>query len=233
MELLKGIEVVDIGLFLKEHKTLIIADIHIGYEESLNKKGILVPRFQLKDVLKKLENIIEKTKPETIIINGDLKHEFGKISEQEWRDTLKILDLLTKHSKVILVKGNHDTILGPIAEKRNVKVVDNVLIDNIYITHGDKIPKIIPKVKTVIIGHEHPAITISDNNRKETFKCFLLGKWKRKNLIVMPSLNQVTQGSDILEQKLLSPFLTDISHFKVFVVEDKIYDFGKVYRLTK
>ena len=130
MIILKGIEIVDLALYFGS--TLVIADVHIGYEEALNKQGVLVPRLQLEEIVKRMNgifNVLKGKKIDRIIVNGDLKHEFGAISEQEWRNTLKFLDLLAKHcDEIILVKGNHDTILGPIARKRNVEVVGHYLI---------------------------------------------------------------------------------------------------------
>jgi len=237
MEISKNIEIIDLALYLKKHKTLIIADMHIGYEEELNKKGILIPRFQFKDTVNRLNKILNKPKIKIIIINGDLKHEFGTISEQEWRETLKILDLLTGNGKVILIKGNHDTILGPIARKRDVEIKEYYKIGDILIIHGNKIPdkNILKGIKTIIIGHEHPAISLRDKVRAEKFKCFLKGNYKKKTLIVMPSFITATEGTDILNEsndilkkKLISPFLNNINNFEIFIVEDKAYNFGKV-----
>lgn len=236
VEIINGIEIIDLALYLKKQKILVIADVHIGYEEALNKEGILVPRFQFKEIIKRLENIFSEVKPNFVIINGDLKHEFGTISEQEWRDTLKLLDFLVKNGKkVILIKGNHDTIIGPIAKKRNVDIKDYYLVDDIYITHGDKIPlnDDFKKSKTVIIGHTHPAVSIRSDVRAEKFKCFIKGKWKKKTLIVMPSLNLVTEGSDIQQEKLLSPFLQqNLNDFEIYVLGDKIYNFGKLRNIN-
>ncbi len=244
MEIIKGIGIVDLALFIREQKTLVISDLHIGYEEELNKKGFLVPRMHFKDTIERLDKIIQKTQPETIIINGDLKHEFGSISEQEWRDTIRLIDYLAKHSKkIILIKGNHDTILGPIAKKREVEVVNNFAIQlknktKIFFCHGDKIPKEkrFEDSNIVIIGHEHSAITISDSIRQEKYKCFLVGKWKlgiikkSKTLIVLPSFNLVTEGTDIKQGRLLSPFLKDsILEFKVYISnQESVMDFGKI-----
>ncbi|MEA3430118.1 MAG: metallophosphoesterase [Nanoarchaeota archaeon] len=236
--ILKGFEIVDLSLYHKESKTLIISDIHMGYEEALNRQGILIPRHQYVSTFKRLELILNKVEGlETIIINGDLKHEFGKISETEWRHTLKILDLLSKHCKnIILIKGNHDTILDPIAKKRNLEFKEFHTINDIYICHGHVIPnnsefKI---AKIIIIGHEHPAISLVDNARVETFKCFLLGKYKKQSLIVLPSFNLVTEGTNILNEDLLSPFLKqNLNNFNVYIVSDKVYDFGKVKNLMK
>ena len=142
MDLTKSIAISDLALVLKKENILIIADSHIGYEEALNKQGILIPRLQFKETMKRLENIIGTRTFSKIIINGDIKHEFGVISDQEWRHTLRLLDYLKKHcDEVILIKGNHDTILGPIARKRDVTVKEYESIGKTLIIHGDNLDK--------------------------------------------------------------------------------------------
>ena len=59
MEISSGIEIIDLALYLKKEKILIIADTHIGYEEALNKQGMLVPRFQFKEIIKRKFGIKE------------------------------------------------------------------------------------------------------------------------------------------------------------------------------
>ena len=275
MKLMNNIEILDLGLYFDGN--LVFSDFHIGYEEALNKEGVLVPRFQFESIIKRLDKIflkLKKKRIDKIIVNGDIKHEFGTISEQEWRHTLRLLDyLLKKCDEVVLIKGNHDTILGPIAEKRNVKVLDYYLINkkitlsknqlkkesikkiqlknksllkkpiknlnlknkkNILIIHGDKVPgnDLLENADTIILGHEHPAVSVKEGPRVELFKCFLKGKYKNKDLIVQPSFNLVTEGTDILKEELLSPFLKqNLDDFEVFLVADKVYGFGKLGRL--
>ena len=257
MKISPKIEIVDLSLYF--NATLVIADVHIGYEEALNKQGILVPRLQLEEMLKRMDKIfrhLKNKKIERIIVNGDLKHEFGTISEQEWRNTLKFLDLLAKHcDEIILIKGNHDNILGPIAKKRNVKILENYLIEPVkkeyinektltikrtknktLVLHGDKIPdkESLKDVSTIIIGHEHPAVSIKEGPRVEQFKCFLKGKYKGRDLIVQPSFNPMAEGTDLLRDKILSPFLKqNLDSFDVFIVEDKVYEFGKLRNLRR
>ena len=236
MKIFPNMEIIDLALYFDS--VLVISDIHIGYEESLNKQGILVPRLQFDEITKRMENIfsiLQNKRIERIIINGDLKHEFGTISEQEWRNTLKFLDLLSKHcNEIILIKGNHDNILGPIARKKNVKVVENIRISNILVTHGDKIPdkNILKMASTIIIGHGHPAICLKEGSKTEKYKCFLKGRYKGKNLIVQPSFNNMMQGTDVLKDLILSPFLKqNMDNFEVYIVEDKVYNFGKLRNL--
>lgn len=261
MKIFDDIELIDLAIYTQN--TLVVTDFHIGYEEALNKQGVMVPRFQFPEIIKRLSNIFLKLKNkniEKIIICGDLKHEFGRISDQEWRNTLKLIDFLGKYCKeIVLIKGNHDTILGPIAKKRNVKVLDYYFIEpitkksslikkiinkssktikkklksknKILCLHGNKIPdkKLLESVTTIIMGHEHPAVSVKEGPRVEVFKAFLIGKWKRKNLIVLPSFNLVTEGTDVLKERILSPLLKDnLRNFEAVIVADKLYDFGKI-----
>jgi len=222
MEIYPGIKVRDLGLYIVKEKTLIIADLHLGYEETLNKQGVMVPRFSFEDLKKRILNIMEDV--EVVVINGDLKHEFGKIMSTEWRYSKDLLEMF-KDYKIIFVQGNHDRIIKPII--KNMELVDEYKIGDILITHGDQIKDIDSKV--IIIGHEHCAVALKDGVRVEKFKCFLKGKFERKVLIAMPSCNLLTEGTDVLRESRLSPYLQQkLDNFEVYIVSDKIYDFGKV-----
>lgn len=243
IETLPGIAIADLALYLTKENILIIGDVHLGYEEAMRRQGVFMPRFQFKDTISRIEKIFSLLKPqlkskklEAVVVNGDLKHEFGIVSDQEWRDILKFLDFLLERSgQVILVKGNHDVKLAPVARKRGIVVVEDIAINGKFVSHGHKIPKSreFERSKIVIVGDEHPAVSLREGARSELYKCFLLGKWKDKKMVVMPSFNQVTIGTDILKEKFISPFMRqDLSQFEVFVVGDKTYRFGKVGNLA-
>jgi|TARA_Y100000310_G_scaffold345315_2_gene463680 hypothetical protein len=226
MELFKDIEIIDLCLYLRKKKILVIGDMHIGLEESLQKQGILIPKFDIKEVLDRLDGILKKVKVKKIILIGDVKHEFGSISDQEWRDTLKILDYLLEKGEVVLIKGNHDTVLGPISDKRGLEIKEKHKIGDILFVHGDKLIK--DKSKLIVIGHEHPAISFEER-RDEKFKCFLLGKFKGKELIVLPSFNFLSEGSDVTKENGHSPYIKGFKNFKVFIPENgDVREFGKV-----
>ncbi len=232
-KLLHGIYAIAPAVWIEADRALIIADLHLGIEEMFNRQGVMLPRFNFAEIKKHLEEkVFPGTKPELIVINGDLKHEFGIVSEQEWSEAIDMLRFLQKHcKKLMLVRGNHDTILGPIAKWEGMSIEnDGVLLPKslAFVTHGQKMPKgkEFEKAKVVVIGHDHPAITIRDKYKEEQFKCFLVGKFKGKNLIAMPSMSAASIGSDVKE-KLLSPFLhQSLGKFRVFVSSDKTYDFG-------
>ncbi len=225
-------EIADLGLLIKD--TLIISDLHIGYEQSLNREGIMVPRFQYKLILERLEEIIKRSTIRKVIINGDLKHEFGRITRQEWKEALNFIEFLKDNfDEIILLKGNHDNFTKFIAGKTGLEVYETYSVEDFIIMHGDKIPEDIMSKgeSTIIIGHEHPCIGIRNGERLEKIKCFLKGNYYEKNLVVMPSFNFVTEGSDVLHEKPLSPFLKNIStdQFEVYGVENfEVLYFGKI-----
>src|SRR3989344_3108695 len=105
MKLNNNIEIIDLGLYLIKEKTLILSDLHIGIEESLNRQGILIPRSQFQDLLAKLKLLLNNVQVDKIIFNGDLKHEFGEINKQEWNNILNLFDFL-KDKEIIILKEN-------------------------------------------------------------------------------------------------------------------------------
>jgi uncharacterized protein len=225
-------EIADLGLLIDD--TLVIADLHLGYEQSLNMDGIMVPKFQYQKILERILEILDKTNAKQVVINGDLKHEFGRITRQEWKESLNFIQFLKENfDDVVLLKGNHDNYTQFIAQKTDLEVYESYALEEFIIMHGDKIPQDLMDKKelTIIIGHEHPCIGIRNGERLEKMKCFLKGSYKEKNLIVMPSFNFVSEGSDILHEKPLSPFLKHRStdEFEVYGVENfEVLPFGKI-----
>ena len=239
MQIHPRVQIIDLSLYLEDSGTLILSDIHIGYEAELHKRGVLVPKTQFKQIVERLEKIFTVLKAKRwpvkeIVLNGDVKHTFGKISEQEWREVLRLLDFLQKHcSSIIVVEGNHDPVLAPVAAKRDLHLVKDYRVGDVLIIHGDAEPDLkLSKPQLLIMGHEHPALSLQEGGRVERFKCYLKGLYKRIPLICMPSFNPLTEGTDMLSEDRLSPLLKrDIQNFEAWIVADTVYYFGKLKKL--
>lgn len=228
---LKNIKLLNKAIFIEDKKILVLSDIHIGYEESLNKQGILIPRTQFQDTICELQEILNQLPDiNKIIILGDLKHEFGEISVQEWRETLRFLELLEQKTKnIVLIKGNHDTILGPIARKKNMELKDFHQDGEYFFAHGDKFfDELFEKeVTRIFLGHIHPAIILHEGAKTEKYKCFLVGNYKNKTIIILPSFLPLIEGTDSFnkEEKIFGKIKVD--NFKVYAVEEKVFELGK------
>jgi hypothetical protein len=85
--------------------------------------------------------------------------------------------------------------------------------------------------KYIISAHEHPAIVVRDElGVKRKFKCFLVGRVWERDLVVIPSLSPLMEGSAvnvIAKSQLLSPILrvSELSSFDAYVAEQRVYKF--------
>jgi len=235
MEISPDITAEHTSLWFSKHKILSFADIHLGYEEELRKKGIHLPTGEFEYQKRLFSKLIGKYKPKTVVLNGDVKHSFGGINDTEWRHTLKLLELITTKSEVVIIKGNHDITLAPIARKKSIAVVDHYTSGELLFIHGDIEPKKewLKNAKTIVMGHEHPAVGLTNGVRQEVYKCFLKLPWKRKTLIIQPSTFSLTTGIDVLADHLQSKWLGSVAKSEVYVVgeDGKVLDFGRLNRI--
>lgn len=234
-------ELIDKTLFFPEKGILAIGDLHLGYEYMLQKHGMSIPESQTKELIKELKKTFKKIKTQgneikKIIFLGDVKHSFGFEWKEKnfFKEVLEFLKTIINEKNLILIKGNHDTIDFSFGKMKNFHIED----DAIFI-HGHKELKKIQdkKIKTIVMAHIHPSVSLKDKNtiKKETYKCFLIGKYKNKKTIILPSFLSAVEGQpvnnydyDYEDYFSIIPKKTLIN-FKVHVIgEDKIYEFGKI-----
>jgi putative SbcD/Mre11-related phosphoesterase len=203
------------AIYVKKIDSLVISDLQLGEELYLAEQGIFVPQVQLREIMKDLKGIFRIVKPKSVVINGDVKHEFGEASSQEWREVKELVSYLRKKvEEIILVRGNHDNYLLNIARKIGLKVFDPYyLAADILFTHGHKKIKFPREAKTVIIGHEQPAILLVQGYDRIKLPCLLYGKMKDgRNFICMPAFSPLAAGvavNAIEKEDLLSPILRE------------------------
>lgn len=227
MNLLNDIEIFDLGLYYEE--TLIISDLHIGFDEEMKSKGVLIPYSHFDDVFSKIKEMLNELKPERVVINGDLKHEYGRVSKSEKENITKLAKYIMARCELIIIKGNHDVMLGFILEGLGVEIHDSFVVGELFICHGDRV---IENDKSIIvIGHEHPTLELTESGRKERYKCFLKGKYKDKTLIVLPAFSPTSMGMNVLLNDRMSPYLERIDGFEVIVAEANGMKFGTVGEL--
>jgi putative SbcD/Mre11-related phosphoesterase len=182
IEIFPGITTVNSyhAIYVEKINSLVISDLQLGEELYLAEQGIFVPQVQLREIIKDLKGIFRIVKPRSVVINGDVKHEFGEASAQEWREVKELTSYLRKKvEEIILVRGNHDNYLLNIASKIGLKVFDPYyLVGDIIFTHGHKKIKVPKEAKTVIIGHEQPAILLARGYDRIKVPCLVYGKMK-------------------------------------------------------
>jgi putative SbcD/Mre11-related phosphoesterase len=198
-------------------KSLVIADLHLGVERDFRRSGIKLPS-QAGKVTKAVDEIIEETKPEKLIILGDVKHKVPGTSFQELREIPEFFEHFSRKIEVHMLLGNHDGGIEKIVPK-NVKVhgTEGFADGDIYFSHGHTWPApSFLKCKYIIAGHRHPVIEFRD---KLGYR-FVEQAWMRGKLdvgkvnkkyktapgsmpevIIMPAFNPLIMGGHALNRK--------------------------------
>ena len=222
----------------KGKKIIVIGDLHFGFEESLNKAGVFVSRKMFEEMIEELDRVFAKIGGvDEVVLLGDVKHEFGEIMRQEWKDTIDLFEYLEgkmkKEGKITIVKGNHDAILEPIAnEGKKVELRDYYCVGETCFLHGHRDFEEIhnKEFKVWVMGHVHPAVKISDGVKIEKYKCFLTGKFEGKKIIIVPSFLDYSEGTDPRENFVELPWKIDLERFDVKIIGEnlEVLDFGKL-----
>ncbi|MCQ2052489.1 MAG: metallophosphoesterase [archaeon] len=192
-EILPGVKITtDRCLFLSDGPTVVLGDLHIGYEKALEDEGVYIPRMNTESVKEGLNLIISRYEPKRVVLLGDIKHDF-KRSRHEGREEIhRIIELLENAVDVIVVKGNHDNFLQNILYDMNIKVVDYVDLCGFRMEHGH----IDSGKRPVIIGHEHPSVRITGpTSGSMKIQCFL--HMKEEGIIVIPPFSPLSSGTDL------------------------------------
>jgi len=147
-----------------DSRTIVVADLHIGWEVALSRKGIHVPA-QTSKLLKRLVDLASAYKADRLLVLGDVKHTVATAETVEWRDVPEFFAALARQVKEILVvRGNHDGNLEPLLPE-TVKVLPStgVVLGGVGFFHGHRWPSpTLLKCKTLVMGHVHPVVVFRD-----------------------------------------------------------------------
>jgi putative SbcD/Mre11-related phosphoesterase len=218
MELLRGVFGIEPfpAVLLKDVRTVVIADMHIGFESAMANMGLFVPKVQLSQELEALRQVGKLTSAERLLIAGDVKHEFGEFNTTGFRELLNALESMRRlFSKLVVVRGNHDTYLPKFTGKVDIELLEEFAEGRYLVAHGDvEVSSPRTEGEVVIIGHEHPVVVLYDEvGGKERIPCFLVGRlYDGRDIIVLPAFSTLVSGSEvnvIPKEELLSPVLRE------------------------
>ncbi len=219
------------SIYLPEENMVVLSDLHIGFEEVMAQKGLILPKLQKNRIINILEKNFDKFSPKRILINGDFKHEFSRNVRQEWNEITEIIEFIKSRSELIVVRGNHDNYLKNILSKYSIILHNQYKTKNFTFLHGDKLME---WSGTLVIGHEHPSIKIRDSvGGLLNLPVFLFGK----NMVVLPSPSIYSSGSDILGNEIISPVLSNfnVNEMYCLAIDEKIgiLEMGKIKEIRE
>ena len=145
-------------------RVLVVADLHIGWEVTLAKRGVHVPS-QMPKILSKMTRLIESCKPTSLFFLGDVKHTVTGVGMEEWRDVPVFFETLGKKVPDIqVIPGNHDGNLEPLLpEFVKILPTTGVALWDVGLFHGHAWPA--PELlgcRRLVTGHVHPMVVFRD-----------------------------------------------------------------------
>ena len=225
------------AIYLPKIDLIAIADLHLGLEASMTSRGNYIPEFQLEDLKNEISDLKDETGSDRILINGDLKNQYST-TYSEKREISELLDFLkTEFEDIIIIEGNHDTFIEETVKEKELRVLESYKKDGILFIHGHE--KVDEEFEVLVIGHEHPALALTDEiGVTEKVSCLLHGETERGEIFVLPAFSKISNGSEVnrmQKSELLSPILRDtgITDFEAYAIsrEAGVFDFGKIHNL--
>jgi len=158
--------------FVPAHRTLLIADAHLGKAVSFRRLGVPVPEATTAGTLARLDAALAASGAGRIVFLGDLLHSARAhaaatlASVRQWRERHAGLELL-------LVRGNHDRHAGDPPADWGVTAVDEPLhLGGLTLKHH---PDPEPGAY-VLAGHVHPGIVLGGRaHDRLRLPCFHFG----------------------------------------------------------
>jgi len=183
-------------------KSLVITDLHLGFESNLSLNNVFLGKNKtVIEITKEIEKIIKKTKPDSLILLGDVKSGIKSITKTEWETVPIFFERINKLIDTILVPGNHDANIEKLIPNGiTLASSKGIIIDDILLTHGHTMPsENFSQVNTIVMGHVHPVFfqeesLINGERVWVSIKCkkqkIFSSKSGELEIIILPSFNR-------------------------------------------
>jgi hypothetical protein len=180
---------------LVDRKALVIADLHIGLEQELSRKGVRLPSLT-HEMLGETLKLLDETKAEELILLGDVKHHIASTSAQEAREIPLFLKLVSEKAKVTVVLGNHDAGIKPLLGDAKVVPARGFQYNGTLLFHGNARPlqSDIDACSEMVASHWHPVFAFERKRARMVEKVWVDAHAFGKPLLILPSFNRLLGG---------------------------------------
>jgi DNA ligase-associated metallophosphoesterase len=180
------------ALFWPRLARLFVADVHFGKAAAFRARGVPVPHGTTQDNLERLDQLIERYAPQTLVFLGDFSH------AREAREVLcgpTVAAWRAKHQRtsMLLVRGNHDAHAGdPPADLGIESAIAPRTEGPFEYCHAARERR----VGYGLTGHIHPAWVVHGRaDESVRLPCF----WLTPTFAVLPAFGAFT-GSMVVER---------------------------------
>lgn len=173
------------ALFWPARAMLVVADLHLEKGSAFARRGALLPPYDTHCTLDRLEALLRRWRPATVVSLGDGFHD-RRGSHDLSPELLDRLCRLVYATRWVWVTGNHDP---EIALKLGGAAVPELVLDGLVLRHEPT------GAAGEIAGHLHPKARVQTRRLSLARPCFV-GDGER---LVLPALGSFTGGLNALD----------------------------------
>lgn len=196
------------ALWLPDHGTLVAGDLHLEKGSAYAARGQMLPPYDSRATLDRLEAEIAELKAERVVLLGDSFHDSRSIGRMASDDRAR-LDRLAEGRDWVWLEGNHDReALGAAATLvagdfewlvgLPGRVVPELALGALYLTHE---PDFQPRPGEVA-GHLHPCARVVAHARMVRRACFVTDGRR----LILPAFGAFTGGLNVLDPAVAGLF---------------------------
>ena len=186
------------ALWLPDHHTLVVADLHFGKVNHFRRAGLPVPLGANIKNAEQLIDLLNLCQPQHTYFLGDLFH---SVYNDDWEAVGQIVRHF-RGCRFTLIRGNHDILSEQQYVRHGIDVQEQAVVGDLLLTHEPLSQELIPLNQVNVSGHVHPAARLLGKGRQSlTLPCF----WRSSNQLIVPAFGAFTglaavypQGDDIL-----------------------------------
>jgi DNA ligase-associated metallophosphoesterase len=189
-----------LGLYWPARRMLVVSDLHLEKATFLAQFGSPLAPYDTLDTLNRLEALVTKYCPQSLVMLGDSFHDRHAWERLEMNARQQFRTICSAVEYCYLVEGNHD--IGLLSDS-GLKFTDRIERDGLTFRHepaGHPAPQ--------IIGHFHPKLRTLLHGHRLIGKCFAVNQ----SLLIMPAFGSFTGGLDLTDEAFVSLAKSDPFH---------------------
>ena len=178
------------GLWVDDGRTLLVADLHLGYAWAQRRRGELGPVVE-GGARERLLALVAAGRPERVVLVGDIVHA-PRPAAEERQMIEQTLRELRERVELVCVLGNHDRAF--VEEFPQFPAVREWRTSGVLVLHGDVLPPGPEEGVVTVVGHFHPVVRVKTaSGASLRMATFLEGR----GLVVLPAFSGFSAGCDM------------------------------------
>ena len=182
------------ALWLAAARALVVADLHLEKGSSYAAHGQMLPPYDTRETLRRLEAEIEALTPATVVLLGDTFHDRRSESRLTSEDGERLRGL-ARGRTLVWVVGNHDAD-GP--RLLPGEIADEIAIDGLALRHEPRAGL----QPGEISGHLHPAAKVKATRGRVRRRCFVTDSERA----ILPAFGAYAGGLNVRDRAFAGLF---------------------------